>query len=68
MFSSDAPEHQDEDKPYCGANFCHQNTSSILIPPDESKVDLLSGILLGFAFLATILMALLVDPLTQYAS
>lgn len=68
VFSTDgAPgKNQTEIKPYCGANFCHQNISSTLEPPEESKVDLLSGILLGFAFLATLLMTLFVDPLSRY--
>ena len=34
--------------------------------PSKASIDLLSGILLGFALLATVIIALLVDPLTRY--
>ena len=36
--------------------------------PSKASIDILSGILLGFALLATIIIASLVDPLSRYRS
>ncbi len=36
--------------------------------PSKASIVLLSGILLGFALLATIIIASLVDPLSRYRS
>lgn len=61
---------------YCGANFCNSrnltnitgdgSTASPLERPDEGKIQMLTGILLGFALLSSLITALLVDPLTRY--
>lgn len=65
----------DERLSYCGANFCGQNLTGLTDgtgsgtasdKPDEAKIDLLSGILLGFALLATVIIAFLVDPLSRF--
>lgn len=67
---------EDEILEFCGANFCNgRNLTSItgngsvpspLERPDEDKIQMLTGILLGFALLASLIMALLVDPLSRY--
>ncbi|KAI9554119.1 hypothetical protein GHT06_019391 [Daphnia sinensis] len=61
---------------YCGANFCNSrnltnitgdgSVASPLERPDEDKIQMLTGILLGFALLASLIMALLVDPLSRF--
>ena len=60
---------------YCGANFCssrnltnitgNSDGGSPLARPDEDKIQLLTGILLGFALLSSLITALLVDPLSR---
>jgi len=62
---------------FCGANFCNQNFNNLtgdLVMDEEyndpnahskASIDLLSGILLGFSLLATVIMAFLLDPLTK---
>lgn len=62
---------------YCGANFCSSrnltnitgdgSVASPLERPDEAKIQMLTGILLGFALLASLIMAFLVDPLSRFA-
>ena len=53
---------------FCGANFCNADTgnSTVLEKPSIDKVYMLAGIFLGFALLASAIIALFVDPLTQY--
>lgn len=60
---------------FCGANFCNsRNLTNItgegdigsgVQRPDEDKIQLLTGILLGFALLASVVMAIFVDPLSK---
>lgn len=66
----------DELLEYCGANFCNSrnltnitgdgSVDSPLERPDEGKIQMLTGILLGFALLSSLITALLVDPLSRY--
>lgn len=63
----------DQTKGKCGANFCPAvasgNSSGNNIDtekPTTEQIYLLAGILLGFALLASVIIALLVDPLTKY--
>lgn len=53
---------------FCGANFCNADTgnSTVLEKPSIDKVYMLAGIFLGFALLASAIIALFVDPLTQF--
>jgi len=61
---------------FCGANFCNQNLNTnltgnsvmdeVLNTPSKASIDLLSGILLGFSLLATVIMAFFLNPLTRY--
>ncbi len=64
----------DEVLNYCGAHFCNSlnlseitggNVSSPLQKPEKAQIQMLCGILLGFALLASAIMALLVDPLSR---
>lgn len=56
----------DERLSFCGANFCNQEFNSTESnKPTKQSIDMLSGILLGFALLATVVIAFLVDPLTR---
>ena len=52
---------------FCGSNYCHQETenATILEKPSMEKVYLLAGIFLGFAILASVIIAIFVDPLTR---
>ena len=63
----------DEVLEYCGANFCNSrdlsnltgNSTEVEKPDLKDEIQLLSGILLGFALLASVIMALFVDPLSR---
>ena len=44
----------------------NNESGSIIEKPAVELVQLLSGILLGFALLATVIIAFFVDPLTEY--
>ena len=52
---------------FCGANFCHEETgnATALEKPSSEKIYMLAGIFLGFAVLASVIIAIFVDPLTQ---
>lgn len=75
MDSATDTEIPDEILDYCGANFCSSRNltnitgdggnSSPLQKPDKDKIQLLTGILLGFALLASLIMAIFVDPLSK---
>ena len=62
---------------YCGVNFCSRTATAnvttsddmLLHPisvdkPSKADIELLTGILLGFALLATLIIIVLVDSLT----
>ena len=61
---------------HCGVDFCPYlnltgmteggSGNSADDKPDKAQIDMLSGILLGFALLASVIMAILVDPLSRY--
>lgn len=53
---------------FCGANFCHEETgnATALEKPSSEKIYMLAGIFLGFAVLASVIIAIFVDPLTQF--
>ena len=60
----------DEILDFCGAHFCSNvnltnitgdDQGSIITTPDSSLIQLLTGISLGFAILAAVIVALLVD-------
>ena len=62
----------DEQLEFCGANFCNQKFANLTgdlenpYKPSKASIDLLSGILLGFSLLATIIIAFLLDPLIRH--
>ena len=79
--ASNKTKYSDDHLNYCGAHFCYDldltnltgngnsssaGSGSIIEPPAVELVRLLCGILLGFALLATVLIAFFVDPLTEY--
>ena len=81
--ASNKTKYSDDHLNYCGAHFCYDldltnltgngnsssaGSGSIIEPPAVELVRLLCGILLGFALLATVLIALFVDPLTEYCN
>ena len=81
--TSNKTKYSDDHLNYCGAHFCNDldltnltgngnsssaGSGSIIEPPAVELVRLLCGILLGFALLATVLIALFVDPLTEYCN
>lgn len=66
---------------YCGVNFCNEineiNLTDVVDqvlhlhdPPSgldhPSKIDVLTGILLGIGLLGTLIVIIMVDPLTKY--
>ncbi len=75
MDTAEGSEKPEEVLDYCGANFCNsRNLTNIagngtvespLARPDEAQIQMLTGILLGFALLASVIMAIFVDPLSR---
>lgn len=65
---------------YCGVNFCNEIQINLTDVVDQvlhlhdpissldhpSKIDVLTGILLGFGLLGTLIVIIMVDPLTKY--
>lgn len=65
-----AKDNSSSSVPACGANFCmigggHHDNQNLHRPPDEEIYEI-SAIYLSCVFVAVLMVALLVDPLSRY--